>query len=245
MMVQSLRRTCVISRRSKKVSNSDMKIQDMKVNGEQISFMPTADGSNDKVLCTHVAKLYNAIDNKIVFTGETETLVTEFVMWDNELQARGPRGLEQAPMFAIGVFPAQKPSSVSHRNKGSVYMCEKGVIFRNKDNSDDYYTFPSTSLCGDDQFSSIGNTNIKKMQLAVCKEQDRIVFYINGGLVCKIFEPETPYFMAIMTSDRRLCSIVLRADRGKVVYSGNLWNISELSSHTLPYSSSLTYFSRL
>lgn len=230
-MVQSLRRTCVISRRTKKSSNSDMTISDMKVNGDEISFLPPANGNKDKQLCTHVAKLYNAIDNKIVFSRDTEGLVMEFVLWDTELQGRGPRGLPEAPLFAIGVFPADKPSLVSHRNRGSIYMCEKGIVFRDKDNCDEYYTFPSTSLCGDDQFASIGDTSIKKMQLGICKEGDRLGFYINGSVVCKIYQPACPYFMAIMTSDRRLCSIVLRADKGRHVSAGNLWKISELSAH--------------
>ena len=81
MLVQPLVPTCVISRRAKKKTNTDMRLCQMKISDGTASFMPPS--SEKKIFknqCTHLAKLYKDIDNKIVFSQETNEVAFELVM---------------------------------------------------------------------------------------------------------------------------------------------------------------------
>lgn len=232
MLVQPLVPTCVISRRAKKKTNTDMRLCQMKISDGTASFMPPS--SEKKIFknqCTHLAKLYKDIDNKIVFSQETNEVAFELVMWDSELQGRNPRILPQPPRICIGAFPADRPSQVDHNTQGSIYMCEKGVIHKSGKQDDEYFTLPDTSLYNSDLFGLIGSTGTQKVQLAICKRDGKIEFYINGAMVSKVFEPEGKHFLALSVTDRRLCSLVMRTGSGTVVHSGNLWDVTELSDH--------------
>lgn len=230
-MLTTVSRTCIIDRRSKKQHSGEVKYADMKIVDNTVSFVPLdARVFNTSENCEYVAKLYTTVNPNITFTDDTQCITAEFVMWDNELQAGPPAPLDQTPLFAIGAFACDANGDVNYSNPGSVYMSNTGVYFRGKD--DGIFGIPETALFNTDtDFASISDTNSRNMQTSVERKDGRLHFYIKGALICKVFAPRNKYKLALMTGDRRLCSMVLRADKGKVQSHGNLWKISELSEH--------------
>lgn len=234
-MIAKVSRACLIDRRSKRTNSNDITFADMKVVDNTVSFVPLdATIKNPKETCTHVAKLYSIINPNITFTNETQCVTCEFVLWDNELQAGPPAPLDNSPLFAIGAFVCDSNSNscenVNLNNSGSVYMCNTGVFLRGDNNS--IFKIPETALHNTDtDFSILSDTSVRNVQASIERRGSRLQFYLGGALICSVFEPSDKYKLAVMTGDRRLCSMVMRTDGGRVERAGNLWRVSKLSQH--------------
>lgn len=220
-------RTCIINRRIKREKPEDVTISDMKICKNTISFVPVA--GSERSECRRIAKLYKKVETTIAFQPGVSCVAMEFVMWDTELQGTPPPPMPSAPVFCFGAMVLTKGAAPSYETPGSVYMCENGVFYRKNDRL--AYALPEIAFHSDIDLKKICSPQHPKMQVAVMKNSQKILFFINGAKLCEVYEPSEPYTLALAVKDRRVCSFVMRMDGGKESFVGNLWKVSELSEH--------------